>query len=217
MSDEDASPQLGDTDPTTGNRDRVGVIIPIKSFNTAKGRLAQSLSPTERDDLARRMATRVIEAARPLPTWIVCDDHGVAHWVMEAGAQVLWRSAPGLNPAVTASVEFLGRLGFDRIIIAHGDLPLATNLRWVGDFDGVSIVPDRWGEGTNVMAVPTNCGFVFAYGTRSAPKHQREAERLGLAVRVVEDSDLGWDIDTPDDLTALADRPAPTTTPRGTP
>ncbi|MCP3990347.1 MAG: 2-phospho-L-lactate guanylyltransferase [Actinomycetia bacterium] len=217
MSDKDANPHLRDPKPPTRTQDRVGVVIPIKSFNLAKGRLAESLSPTERDDLARRMAACVVEAAKPLPTWIVCDDHGVARWVMEAGARVLWRPAPGLNPAVTASVEFLDRLGFDRVIIAHGDLPLANDLTWVGDFDGVTIVPDRRGEGTNVMAVPTNTGFLFAYGPCSAPKHQQEAERLGLAVRVVDDGDLGWDIDTPDDLAALSDHRASTTTQRGTP
>jgi 2-phospho-L-lactate guanylyltransferase len=182
------------------------VVIPIKSFTLAKGRLADSLSPTERDGLARRMAAQVVEAARPLPTWIVCDDHGVARWAMAAGAGVLWRPSPGLNPAVTASVQFLARLGFDRVVIAHGDLPLATDLTWVGDFDGVTIVPDRRGEGTNVMAVPVAAGFVFAYGADSASKHRQEAERLGLPLRVVDDDELGWDVDTPDDLAVFTDQ-----------
>lgn len=183
----------------------VGVIVPVKSFELAKGRLAHSLSTKERSRLATRMAAGVVAAAAPLPTWVACNSHEVAGWAMTSGARVLWRSQPGLNEAVTASVDFLATLGIERAIIAHGDLPLARDLTWVGDFDGVTIVPDRRGEGTNVMAVPTGSGFVFAYGARSAPKHRAEAERLSLPVRIVEDEHLGWDVDTPDDLDVFAE------------
>lgn len=182
-----------------------GVIVPVKSFELAKGRLADSLTAEQRSGLAERMAAGVIAAAGPLPTWVVCNSHDVAAWAMANGARVIWRSEPGLNQAVTAGVDFLARLGFARAVIAHGDLPLASDLSWVGDFDGVTIVPDRRGEGTNVMAVPTGAGFVFAYGIGSAPKHHDEAERLSLPVRVVEDERLGWDVDTPDDLDVFAE------------
>lgn len=176
------------------------MLIPVKSFDEAKGRLADSLSPDERRTLAQTMAEGVIAAAHPLPTWVVCHDHDIARWAMDNGARVMWRSRPGLNGAVTAAVATLGRLGVATVIIAHGDLPLARTLAWVGDTDGVTIVPDRRGQGTNVMAVPTGAGFTFAYGVGSAPLHRAEAERLGLAVRVVDDEALGWDVDVADDL-----------------
>ena len=51
-----------------------------------------------------------------------------------------------------------------------------------------------------MLAVPTAVPFVFAYGVGSAPKHRAEAERLGLACRVIADEQLGWDVDTPEDL-----------------
>jgi len=181
----------------------VAVVIPVKSFDQAKGRLAPSLSNGDRRRLAHGMATGVVAAAQPLPTWVVCHDHGIARWAMGVGASVLWRSTPGLNPAVSAAVDFLGTIGFGRVIIAHGDLPLATDLGWVGDFDGVTVVPDRRGLGTNVLAVPTGTGFQFSYGACSAPRHRAEATRLDLALRVVEDEALGWDVDTPDDLTVF--------------
>ena len=183
----------------------LGVLIPVKSFDLAKGRLAESLTVTERSGLAERMAAGVIAAASPMPTWVVCNSHDVAAWAMACGAKVIWRSEPGLNQSVTAGVAFLATIGIDRAIIAHGDLPLARDLGWVAAFDGVTIVPDRRGEGTNVMAVPTGAGFVFAYGAGSAPKHRAEAERLSLPVRVVPDPELGWDVDTPDDLDVFAE------------
>lgn len=182
-------------------------MIPVKSFDEAKGRLADSLSPEERQTLARSMAAGVIAAAQPLAAWVVCHDHEVARWAMDNGARVLWRSRPGLNNAIASSVAFLGRLGIETVIVAHGDLPLAKTLEWVGDFDGVTIVLDRRGQGTNVMAVPTGTDFTFAYGSGSAPLHRAEAERLGLAVRVIDDESLGWDVDIAADLDVFANGP----------
>jgi len=176
------------------------VVVPVKSFGIAKGRLGDALDEGERAALAERMAATVVAAAAPLPVWVVCDSHDVAAWAVGHGAGVIWRRAAGLNPAVTAAVEFLRDEGYERTIIAHGDLPLATELAWVGDFDGVTIVRDRRGDGTNVASVPTDSSFVFGYGPGSAANHRAEAERLGLAVRVIDDDPLGWDVDTAEDL-----------------
>lgn len=187
-------------EPTTTDRGATAVVIPVKSFDVAKGRLADALDAEARTALAQRMAAAVISAAAPLPAWVVCEDHDVATWALSRSAGVIWREAPGLNAAVTAAVAFLAADGYLRAIVAHGDLPLARELAWVGDADGVTIVPDRRGDGTNVLSVPTGAGFVFAYGPGSAAKHRAEAERLGLSLRVVEDERLGWDVDTPDDL-----------------
>ena len=47
----------------------------------------------------------------------------------------------------------------------------------VGD-EGVLIVPDRWNDGTNVIAVPADSGFRFAYGPGSFGRHAAEAHFL---------------------------------------
>ncbi len=183
---------------------RAAVLIPIKSFDVAKGRLAGVLDLEQRAELARRMATGVIAAAHRLPTWVVCDNPAVAELAVANGASVLWRPARGLNPAVTDGVDFLTAEGYDRIVISHADLPLAKDLTWVADAGpGVTIVPDRRNDGTNVMAVPVGAGFEFAYGIGSAALHRAEADRLGLVCRVVPHAELGWDVDIPEDLTAL--------------
>ena len=51
------------------------VLIPIKDFRRAKRRLAPELTPDKREALAKRMASQVIKAARPLDIYIVCNDH----------------------------------------------------------------------------------------------------------------------------------------------
>ncbi len=180
------------------------VLIPIKSFDLAKGRLSQALAPDERARLAEVMASTVIAAARPLATWVVCDNPTVASFATRRGAGVIWRPSRGLNAAVADGITFLADEGHRRVIIAHADLPRAVDLTWVADFDGVSIVPDRRGDGTNVMAIPTGVDFGFKYGPGSSVAHQAEALRLGLPYRVLDSPELGWDVDVPEDLSILA-------------
>lgn len=178
----------------------VAVLVPVKDFRQAKVRLADALAPRDRAHLARAMADAVLRAAAPLDTYVVCDDGDVRAWAEAGGAEVLWRPGLGLNGAVTDGVATLGRLGIDRVIVAHSDLPLADALAWAALAPGVTLVPDRHDDGTNVASVPTRVGFAFAYGPGSFRRHAAEARRLRLPVRVVRSPRLGWDVDVPDDL-----------------
>jgi 2-phospho-L-lactate guanylyltransferase len=181
---------------------KAAVLVPVKSFAEAKRRLAGVLTPHDRATLARAMATTVINAARPLPAFVVCDDAAVAQWAEAAGATVLWRPGLGLPGAVRSGVDALAEAGFDMAIVAHGDLPLATSLGWVAAdaLDTVTIVPDRHDDGTNVIALATAGPFEFGYGPGSFRRHEAEAHRHGLTVRVERDEALGWDVDLPVDL-----------------
>ncbi|UDY37018.1 2-phospho-L-lactate guanylyltransferase [Dermatobacter hominis] len=193
-------------DPTTGEprlpSERAVVLVPVKSFAAAKGRLAGVLDAPTRAALARSMAEVVVAAAAPLPVVVVCDDRDVASWAQAVGATVLWTEGLGLNGAVDEGVRRLAGAGVRRVVVAHADLPFATGLSALADVDGdaVALVPDRRHDGTNVASVPTGRGFGFRYGAGSLAAHRAEAERLGLPVRVVESEVLGWDVDEPDDL-----------------
>ena len=175
------------------------VLIPIRSFDDSKSRLAGALDPSERCRLSEWMAARVVEAAGSLPTRIVTDDSGVVEWAHSRQVGVMTVGRQGLNASVTAAVEHAARVGFERAIIAHADLPAATDLSVV-DHAGVCIAPDRAHDGSNVMCVPTGAGFVFAYGPESFNRHRAEAERLGLALTIIDDEQLAWDVDDPADL-----------------
>jgi 2-phospho-L-lactate guanylyltransferase len=179
---------------------RAAVLVPVKGFRQAKVRLAAALDPAQRATLARSMATRVVAAARPLPVFVVCDDAEVASWAETVGAAVVWRPGLGLNGAVTDGVAWLGAEGFDRVTVAHGDLPFALDLVWVGRLPGLTLVPDRRDDGTNVVSLPAGSGFTFSYGPASFRRHAAAARALGLAVRVVREPRLGWDVDEPADL-----------------
>jgi 2-phospho-L-lactate guanylyltransferase len=182
---------------------RVAALVPVKAFSEAKVRLAPALPAAERAALARAMAEQVIAAARPLPTAVVCDDREVASWARDLGVLVVWEPGRGLNGAVEAGIEQLRRLGVEQVVVAHADLPLATSLAGLADFDGVTLVPDRADDGTNVACVPTAANFRFAYGPGSFARHRAEARRLGLPLRVVHEPSLSWDVDVPADLSSL--------------
>ncbi len=183
--------------------------MPVKAFTQAKVRLAGVLEPAERADLARHMAEIVLLAADPLPAVVVCDDDEVREWAERSGARVVWCPGRGLNGAVADGVAALRDDGIDRVVVAHADLPLATRLAWLAEFPGVSLVPDRRLDGTNVLALPTDCGFRFSYGAGSFGRHRAEAIRLALPARIVPDPELAWDVDLPTDLAYPGARPTP--------
>jgi 2-phospho-L-lactate guanylyltransferase len=176
------------------------VLVPVKAFADAKLRLAPALPAEERSRLAQEMAAHVLDAARPLPVAVVCDDASVADWARRNGALVVWEPGRGLNGAVQAGVERLGSAGAQRVVVAHADLPLAGPLAWASRFPGVTLVPDRRDDGTNVACVPTSAGFTFSYGPGSFQRHGAEALRLGVGLRVVREPLLGHDVDVPADL-----------------
>lgn len=182
------------------------VLVPVKAFALAKARLAPQLDPVRRADLARAMATHVVRAGAPLPVAVVCDDDEVARWAEAEGAIVLHEPGRGLNGAVETGVHLLGEAGAAEVLVAHGDLPLAERLERLAGFAGITLVPDRSEDGTNIVCVPVGAGFRFSYGPGSFSRHVAEAERVGVAVRVVREPSLTLDIDRPADLVLARDR-----------
>ena len=185
---------------------RGAVVLPIKGFGEAKGRLEPVLSAENRASLAAFTAGGVLEAAEAVDTFVVCDSDEVAQWARERGAMVVRQNKAGLNGAVADGVD-TARYKHDWVLVAHSDLPFPEALLSVIDFSVVTstmtIVPDRHEDGTNVLVLPAGSNFTFHYGPGSFVAHQDEAARVGLPVRIVRHEQLGLDIDTPDDLAQL--------------
>ncbi len=176
------------------------VLMPVKAFGLAKARLAPALSGPERAALAQSMAEAVLAAAGDLPVAVACEDHGVAAWAQLRGALVVWSPGRGLNGAVEDGVAALAGRGATHVVVSHADLPRARRLDHLAEWDGVTLVPDRRDDGTNVACIPARAGFRFAYGPGSLARHAAEAARLGLPLRFVREPALTWDVDRPCDL-----------------
>jgi 2-phospho-L-lactate guanylyltransferase len=186
-------------------------LVPLKSFDAAKERLGDELGADDRADLMRALATGVLVAAEGFSRWVVCDDRSVAEFALCRGAQVIWRDG-GLNEAVQAASDQLVLEGFDRVIVCHGDLARPGSFsNFVPSAGGAVIAPDRHGDGSNVVSVPTTAGFRFAYGPGSLGRHLEESKRCGLPVSMIDTLEL--DIDTPEDLELYRSHTGPAVSP----
>jgi 2-phospho-L-lactate/phosphoenolpyruvate guanylyltransferase len=182
----------------------VAVLVPVKRFDHAKGRLGTLLGSDERVELARWLAERVIASAGDSAIFVACDNEIVAEWADAAGAEVLWCPGMGLNGAVDTSRETIAGKGFDHIVIAHSDLPFASDLGRLATRDTITIVPDRALGGTNVMALPVGSTLTASYGANSFRSHVAMALDESMSgrfrVEVRRDPYLSLDVDTPADL-----------------
>ncbi|MGK2957035.1 MAG: 2-phospho-L-lactate guanylyltransferase [Acidimicrobiales bacterium] len=194
-----------DESSTNSETTHAAVLIPIKAFRQAKMRLADVLSPDDRQSLAKRMATQVINASGTLAAYVVCDDEEVAKWSQSQGAQVIWTPGLGLNGAIEKGVETLAEEGAQQVIVSHADLPMAVGLADLlnNPANDITLVPDRRRDGTNVAVVPALAGFHFSYGPGSFHSHCEEAARLGLTIHINESPSLTLDVDLPSDLALL--------------
>lgn len=181
----------------------LAVVVPVKSFALAKGRLAGALSHDERGALARRCAEGVLRAAAPHTVYVVCDDDSIEEWAAANGARTVRQVSAGLNGAVHDGWMRARADGFDHVLVAHADLPLARSFAHVPLPGGVTLVPDRHNDGTNVLSFPVGCDLVLHYGPSSFFAHLEEVVSRGIPHRVLHDEDLSLDLDTIEDLEEL--------------
>ncbi len=185
---------------------RAGVVVPIRSFTDAKLRLAAQLSEERRADLARRFATRVLEAAVPMPVTVVSSAPEVVTWAGDLGLEVVADPGTGLDGAAEAGRRHVADLGLTRVVVAHADLPNARSLEPLardGALPIVTLVPCHRNDGTNVCSLPVDLPFQFSYGPGSFHRHVEEVARVGAELRVVRRPDLAFDVDVPADLEQL--------------
>lgn len=185
---------------------RCALVIPLKSFALAKGRLAGVLDDRRRVELARNCAAAVVAAAGDWPVFVVTASDDVAEWARSVGARTVADPGGGLDPAVAAGREAAVAEGADHVVIAHGDLPLARSLAHLALEDTITLVPDRRRDGTNVLSHPTAITVETAYGPGSFERHLALAGQIGIAVRVIDDADLALDLDTAEDLAEWTNR-----------
>jgi 2-phospho-L-lactate guanylyltransferase len=185
---------------------RTVAILPVKSFGRAKQRLAGGFS--DRPELAAAMVADVLHALAQVPELdevIVvtgqagaAPDHGVTvvHDPVEAG-----QSAAALR-----GIDAALKRGAERVLLVPGDCPALDPLQvsaLLRHGEGVVIVPDRHGHGTNALLLTPPDVMEPAFGEGSFARHAARARAAGAALKVADVRSLGLDVDTPDDLEAL--------------
>lgn len=180
---------------------RLAVLVPVKRFSAAKGRLAGVLPDRERAALAEWMASGVLGVVAEVPTFVACDDEDVATWARRMGANVIWGPGLGLNGAVDDGVAHITAHGYDHVLVSHADLAIPGALLDVAHAGRITLVPDRRRDGTNVMSFPVTHPLRASYGGGSFARHLRQALAMSsIAVDVRGDPELSLDLDTARDL-----------------
>jgi 2-phospho-L-lactate guanylyltransferase len=199
--------------------ERIVAVVPIRSLRDGKSRLAAILSAETRAALQRRVAERVIGAARASGVvqqlLVVSPDPEALAWATSLGASVVPlpqpAAQPGLNGAIEAGREWALAQSATAVLSLFADLPLLSAeeiRRMAGRPEPVVLGPDRRGEGTNALLLrlaDAGRAFRFAFGEGSLARHEAEAGRLGLPVAYAVSPGIGFDLDTPDDWTDLLD------------
>jgi 2-phospho-L-lactate guanylyltransferase len=192
---------------------RTVAVLPVKSFPNAKQRLSQGLESDLRQRLAEAMLRDVLaglSATALDAVLVVTAGEAVAAVAREQGASVISDSEHGHNAAAEIGVREALRRGAQRALLVPGDCPVLDPaeidelLSRPYRAPEVIIVPDRHGTGTNALLLTPPDVLASSFGPGSCRRHVRLAEEAEIEHEVLEVPSLAIDIDTPEDLDALA-------------
>jgi 2-phospho-L-lactate guanylyltransferase len=196
-------------------------IIPVKRFGHAKQRLLQALDRPQRAAVVKAMLADVLAAVSAtdlVERVIVVTGEGRAERVALRHAQrvttpleVLRDPADnGHSEAATLGIIRALALGAGCTALLPGDCPLLD----AAELDAalarmaegrVAIVPDRHGTGTNALLLCPGDAIGPAFGEGSMERHRERATIAGHEAVVEPLPSLALDLDTPEDLSALAE------------
>jgi len=190
---------------------RTVAVLPVKSFGAAKTRLAVDLGLPQ-PELAEEMAAGVLRAlcaSAADAVVVVTRERRVEDLAAELGAEVVEEDElRGHSAAAALGIRRALELGAERVLLAAGDCPLLT----VAEVDallarhsgeGVVILADRHGTGTNGLLLCPPAAIPPAFGMGSRERHAELAHRAGVPWVVEEVAAFAFDVDTADDLAAV--------------
>ena len=194
----------------------IWAVIPAKSPDAAKARLAPALSAEERAALARRLFRGTVEAALACPALagaiVVSPSPELRTLAVELGAHACpdppSHHADALNAAIAFGCARAAALGATAALVLPADLPLLTPavimefLVQAGDA-AVAVAPDRANVGTNALLLRPPWALAPAFGPASCDRHRAVARARGLSAAIVRLPALALDLDTPADLALL--------------
>ncbi|MBC8098865.1 MAG: 2-phospho-L-lactate guanylyltransferase [Armatimonadetes bacterium] len=189
------------------------VVVPVKPLRLAKSRLAEVLTPEQRQQLAETMLRHVLSVVRSVPqvtgTLVISRDNRVLAIAREYGAKTVQESGtPELNAALMRATRIIASWRSDMLLILPADLPLLApqditallGYTQADDDPCVVVAPDRNHDGTNALLVRPPGLLNYAYGPGSFQRHAVQARDAGATVYTYHSERLVQDIDLPEDL-----------------
>jgi 2-phospho-L-lactate guanylyltransferase len=185
-------------------------IIPVKPPEEGKSRLAALLSPDERRALNRTFLQRTLALACEFPgagsTIVVSRSEEALAEATHLGIVALREQAGGdLNAALAQATLFARQRGATGILILPIDIPLADAAIIRGIVadaapPAIIVVPDRNGQGTNLLFQSPPLLERYCFGAESLQGHREAAARLGVGFVLKRHPAVALDVDTPEDF-----------------
>jgi 2-phospho-L-lactate guanylyltransferase len=184
-------------------------IIPAKSLDQSKTRLAGVLPLNERINLSRHLLQRTIHLARQVGEVVVVSrDAAVRRLAKRAGAWALVETGSGLNRALRQASEWVVAQGGQAILVLPGDLPrleladLQEIVKLGQQRPSIVIAPCHHRDGTNALLLRPPGLIEFAFGPGSFGRHQQAARAVGIEPIIYHSPTVALDLDVPKDLEA---------------
>ena len=192
---------------------RVWAVIPVKHTGRSKQRLADVLTPDERERLTLAMLHDILNILRGTDRMngilVATRSPQIRDVATGLGAEVFAESAGASHSMAVsqACAHLCSHHNASTAIILPGDIPRVTSQ----DIDGliaghiagddcITLVPDVRGEGTNAILASPPDAIKFSFGAQSLQRHFDSALNDGIVPRIVMNEKLSLDIDYPDDL-----------------
>ena len=196
-------------------------LIPVKNPDSAKQRLADVLTASERRELALALMDTVLDAALCARTredcgiLIITDSEEIDQRAAARGVTVLReQKAEGETAAIESATRWSLDHGFGRQIVIPGDMPWidAQDVRALIDFRSgprsVVLCPATGDDGTNAIVTCPPDVLTYRFGQNSFPDYVDQCRRRGIECHILRLPRLALDLDTPEDLKIFMDRPA---------
>lgn len=186
------------------------LIIPVKSFSTAKRRLSSTLTLVQRSQLAQAMLEDILAAATKVSELrniaLLGGAQDVAAFATAKGLAVIDdQAATDTNAAVIAGLAYLSNRRAGTVVVLAGDVPAVTAadiklLFQEARAHEIVIAPALADGGTNALGLASPDRMTTHFGPESFARHMKAAAEAGLRPSIIENARLGSDLDGPDDL-----------------
>ncbi|HEY9288851.1 MAG TPA: 2-phospho-L-lactate guanylyltransferase [Candidatus Dormibacteraeota bacterium] len=190
----------------------LAIVVPVKSPERAKHRLAPLLSESERFELASAMARDVFRALEPLTEYgrvVVSEDLAVLQEASRFGLEPLMDQVrQGQSAAVQQGFSLVWERGITVALTVPGDVPGVTTgeLRDLATYRPeieVLLATDRARIGTNGLRLVPPHAITLRFGEDSFRLHRDEASRAHRSFEEYAIDGLRYDLDRPDDVAAF--------------
>ena len=184
-------------------------LIPVKSLEQAKSRLAPYLTQQQRATLVLSMLHHVIHTLRESQQFahisVVSADQNILNYAQQWGARALIEEQPGHNQALTQAAKREFEEGSTALLTISLDLPLLqvddiNDLCELSQTHDIVLASSQGGTGTNAMLTRPPLIMPYAFGSGSLQRHLKLARRAHLSSITHASVGLALDIDTIDDL-----------------